>query len=174
MSDLIIIGYDDHGTAQRAYEKVVALGHDHIVELTGLALVTVDDEGKSHVDTPGRMVAGSAAAGALWGTLLGVLFLVPVAGILIGGALGALMGRLGKSGIDASFRDRVRSMLSPGHAAVVLMATRMTEDKFSDAMRPFGGEVLQTSLSHEDERALVEELRAAWPHRRLRHWSRSD
>jgi uncharacterized membrane protein len=55
----------------------------------------------------------------------------------------------------------VRSMLSPGHAAVVLMATRMTEDKFSDAMRPFGGEVLQTSLSHEDERALAEDLRAA-------------
>jgi uncharacterized membrane protein len=54
------------------------------------------------------------------------------------------------------------------------MAVKMTEHKFSEAMRPFGGEVLQTSLSHEDERALVEELRAAWPHRRLRHWSRSD
>jgi uncharacterized membrane protein len=161
MSDLIIIGYDDHDTAKRSYEAVMALQRDHIVELSGLALVTVDDEGKSHVDTPGRLVAGSAAAGALWGTLLGVLFLVPVAGILIGGALGALMGRLGKSGIDASFRNRVHTMLGPGRAAVVLMATKMTEDKFAEAMRPFGGEVLQTSLSHEDERALTEELRAA-------------
>jgi uncharacterized membrane protein len=161
MSDLIIIGYDDHGTAKRAYESVMALERDHVVELNGLALVTVDDEGKSHVETPGRMVAGSAAAGALWGTLLGVLFLVPVAGVLIGGALGALMGRLGKSGIDASFRNRVQSMLSPGRAAVVLMAAKMTEDKFAETMRTFGGEVLQTSLSHEDERALAEELRAA-------------
>jgi uncharacterized membrane protein len=161
MSDLIIIGYDDHGTAKQAYESVMTLERDHVVDLNGLALVTVDLEGKSHVETPGRVVAGSAAAGALWGTLLGVLFLVPVAGILIGGALGALMGRLGKSGIDASFRNRVQSMLSPGRAAVVLMAAKMTEDKFSEAMRPFGGELLQTSLSHEDERALAEELRAA-------------
>jgi uncharacterized membrane protein len=60
------------------------------------------------------MIARSAASGALWGALFGILFLVPVAGMLMGGALGALMGRLGKSGIDASFRQRVQSMLVPG------------------------------------------------------------
>jgi uncharacterized membrane protein len=54
VSDLIIIGYDDHDTAKRAYEQVIALHHDHVVDLTGLAVVTVDNEGKSHVDTPGR------------------------------------------------------------------------------------------------------------------------
>jgi uncharacterized membrane protein len=161
MSDLITIGYGDHDTAKRAYEAVMALQRDHVVDLTGLALVTVDEEGKSHVDTPGRLVAASAASGALWGMLLGVLFLVPVAGALVGGALGAVMGRLGKSGIDASYRERVRSMLTPGRAAVVLMTTKVTEDKFAEALRPFGGEVLQTSLSREDERALAEELSAA-------------
>jgi uncharacterized membrane protein len=49
-------------------------------------------------------------------------------------------------------------MLSPGKAAVVIMATKITEDKFREAMRPYGGEVLQTSLSNEDERELAEEL----------------
>jgi uncharacterized membrane protein len=160
MSDLIIIGYDDHGTATRAYEQVLSLQRDHVVDLTGLAVVTVDDQGKSHVDTPGKMVSGSAASGALWGALFGILFLVPAAGILIGGALGALMGRLNKSGINASFRQRVQSMLAPGKAAVVIMTTRRTEDKFTAAMRPFGGEVLQTSLSNEDEKELAEELSA--------------
>jgi hypothetical protein len=53
MSDLIIIGYDDHDTAKRAYAQVIELQKDHIVELNGLAVVTVDTEGQSHVDTPG-------------------------------------------------------------------------------------------------------------------------
>jgi uncharacterized membrane protein len=161
MSDLIIIGYDDHDTARHAYEQVMALHDDHVVDLTGLAVVTVDDEGKSHVDTPGRAISASAASGALWGALFGLLFLVPLAGVLIGGALGALMGRLSKSGIDASFRQRVQAMLAPGKAAVVIMTSKITEDKFAAALRPFGGQVLQTSLSDEDEKELAEELGVA-------------
>ena len=158
MSELIVVGYDDHDTAKRAYQQVLTLQNDFVVDLTGLAVVTVDADGKSHVDTPGRPVGGSAASGALWGMLFGILFFVPFAGALIGGAMGALMGRLAKSGIDSAFRDRVRSMLSPGKAAVVIMASKLTQDKFAEAMRPFGGEILQTSLSTEDEKELAEEI----------------
>lgn len=161
MSDLIILGYDDHDTATRAYEEVLRLQNDHIVDLSGLAVVTVDDKGKSHVDTPGKLVSGSAASGALWGMVVGLLFLVPIGGLLLGGAMGAVMGRLGKSGIDATFRERVQGMLTPGRAAVVIMATKITEDKFGSAMKPYGGEVLQTSLSTEDERELAGELAAS-------------
>ena len=54
MSDLIVIGYDDHDTARRSYEKVLELQKHHIVNLTGLAVVTVDSDGQTHVDTPTR------------------------------------------------------------------------------------------------------------------------
>jgi uncharacterized membrane protein len=158
MSELIIIGYDDQDTARRAYEQVQQLQQDFVVDLSGLALVTVDTEGKNHVETPSKIVGVSAASGALWGTLLGILFLVPVVGLLVGGALGALFGSLDKSGIDRAFRARVQSLLEPGKAAVVVMASKITEDKFASAMRPYGGEVLQTSLSEEDERELAAEL----------------
>ncbi|MCY1138001.1 DUF1269 domain-containing protein [Actinoplanes sp. Pm04-4] len=158
MSDLIILGYQDHDTAVKAYEEVQRLQNDHIVDLSGLAVVTVDDKGRSHVDTPGKVVSGSATSGALWGTLIGLLFLAPIGGLIFGGALGALMGKLGKSGIDASFRERVQGMLTPGRAAVVIMTTKITEDKFASALKPYGGEVLQTSLSEEDEKELAGEL----------------
>lgn len=161
MSELIIIGYPDQSAAQGAYEQVQALRHDHIVDLAGLALVSVDDNGKTHVDTPGRLVAGSATTGALWGMLFGILFFLPVGGLLIGGAMGALVGKLGKSGIDAAFRERVQAMLAPGRSAVVIMATKITEDKFAAALKPYGGELLQTSLSTEDERELAGELGGA-------------
>lgn len=160
MSELIILGYDDHDTAQKAYERVIGLQRDFVVDLSGLAVVRVDADGKQHVDTPARIVGASAASGALWGWLFGLLFLAPGLGLLVGGAIGALSGRLGKAGIDRAFQERVHAMLSPGKAAVVLMAKKITEDKFGSAMSEFGGTVLQTSLSAEDEKELADELAA--------------
>ena len=43
-------------------------------------------------------------------------------------------------------------------AAVFMVVDEMTTDKFIDAIRPFGGDVLQTSLSIKDEEELKHEL----------------
>ncbi len=87
MSDLIIIGYDDHAAAQGAYKEVQKLHTDLVVQLSGLALVTVDEDGKQHVETPAPIVGASASSGALWGVLVGMLFLAPGVGMLMGGAI---------------------------------------------------------------------------------------
>ena len=158
MSELIVIGYDDHDKATAAYNEVIAMQGDFVVELTGLAIVTVDEDGKSHVETPQKIVGMSAASGALWGMLLGLLFFVPFAGLAIGGLMGALFGKLGKSGINQEFRSQVNALLEPGKAAVVVMASKITEDKFADRIKPFGGNLLKTSLSEEDEKELASEL----------------
>jgi uncharacterized membrane protein len=158
MSELIVIGYDNQGTATQAYNLVLALNKDFVVTLNGLALVTVDAEGRSHVETPQKIVGVSAASGALWGALIGLLFFVPGVGLLVGGAMGALFGKLSKSGINDQFRSQVQAMLKPGSAAVVIMASKITEDKFGDAMRPYGGELLKTSLSEDDEKQLAADL----------------
>lgn len=158
MSELIIVGYDDHATAGRAADKVIQLQRDYVVELRGLATVRVDEDGKKHVDLPHKIVGASAAAGGLWGVLIGLLFLAPGLGLVLGGAVGALSGKLSKSGINRSFRERVEDMLEPGHAALVVMAGKITEDKFNAALAEFGGTVLQTSLSQENEDELAAEL----------------
>lgn len=51
---------------------------------------------------------------ALFGLLLGLLFFLPGM-VLLGGAVGALMGTLDKSGVDATFRNRVEHPVEPGH-----------------------------------------------------------
>jgi uncharacterized membrane protein len=160
MSDLIVIGYESPNTARRAYEQVQRLQHDFVVDLRGLAVVDVDHEGKTHVDTPQRIIGSSAAAGATFGLLLGLLFFVPGM-VLLGGTIGALIGKFSKSGIDKNFRDRVTHLIEPGHSAVVIMAAKITEDKFASAMQPFGGTLLKTSMSEADEKELAEELSGA-------------
>ena len=77
MSELIIIGYDDHATAEAAQARVLQLQKDFVIDLSGLAVVRVDDDGKKHIDTPGSIVGVSATSGALWGMIIGLLFLVP-------------------------------------------------------------------------------------------------
>ncbi|MGV8964777.1 MAG: DUF1269 domain-containing protein [Cellulomonas sp.] len=158
MSELIVIGYDDQNVATQAYNQVTTLQKDFVVQLTGLAIVRMDASGKSHVETPAKIVGVSAASGALWGMIIGLLFLVPFVGLALGGAMGALMGKLGKSGVNDEFRSQVQSMLKPGGAAVVVMASKITDDKFAEAMKQYGGTLLKTSLSEADEKELAGEL----------------
>lgn len=157
MSDLIVIGYDNPQTARQAYEQVQHLGRDFVVDLRGLAIVDVDADGKTHVDTPQRIVGTSAVGGAVFGMLIGLLFFVPGM-VLLGGTIGALIGKFNKSGVNAEFRDRVAHLIEPGHSAVVIMAAKVTEDKFGSAMRAYGGTILKTSMSESDENELAEEL----------------
>lgn len=95
MSELIVIGYDDPAVAQKAFKAVQKLEKDKAADLTGLAVVRVDEDGETHVDTPRRdeRVARSATAGALWALVFGILFATSGLG-LVGAALGGLYGKL--------------------------------------------------------------------------------
>ncbi|MFD3659017.1 DUF1269 domain-containing protein [Streptomyces sp. NPDC058659] len=159
MSELIVIGYADHAVAREAFKTVQKLRDDHVLDLKGLAVVRVDEDGETHVDTPKKSeeVALSATAGALWGMVFGMLILTPGIGV-VGAALGGLIGKLNQMGVDGRFRKQVQELLEPGSAAVVVMASKITEDRFATAMEPFGGTVLKTSLPEESERELAEQL----------------
>jgi uncharacterized membrane protein len=158
MSELIVIGFDNPVKATAAYDEVLALQSDFIVDLRGVAVVTVDADGETHVKTPQKIVGMGAASGALWGMLIGLLFFVPFFGAALGGATGALFGKIAKYGINDTFRTQVQDLLQPGHAAVVMMAEKITEDKFAERLAPYGGQLLKTSLSEQDEQELAHDL----------------
>ncbi|AWB86190.1 DUF1269 domain-containing protein [Mycetocola zhujimingii] len=160
MADLIVISFDTKTDAEAAYNKVLELQDDLIVQLAGLALVTVDDEGKTHVTHPGPVgkVGIGAAGGAVFGALLGILFFMPLVGLVIGGAFGALFAALDKAGINSEFRERVQDTVSAGKSAIVLYATKLTQDKFTEALAPYNGTVVQTSLSKEQEAQLADNI----------------
>ena len=93
-----------------------------------------------------------------WGFLFGLLFFIPVFGLAIGAGMGALMGKLTKTSIDKQFQDQVRGMVQPGTSALFLMLEKVTPDKAVEAMSKYGGTVLKTSLSKDDEKELQEAL----------------
>ncbi|MFD9029629.1 DUF1269 domain-containing protein [Streptomyces sp. NPDC059567] len=159
MSELIVIGYEERSVANKAFKTVQELEKAHVVTLGGLAVVSVDLEGEIHVDTPRKSekTAISATAGALWGLVFGMIVLTPGLGV-VGAAIGGLIGKLNQMGIDKGFREKVQSLLEPGSSAVVIMASKMDDEKFAAAMQGYGGTVLKTSLAEEDEKELVAQL----------------
>jgi len=81
-----------------------------------------------------------------------------VFGMAIGAGMGALMGKLTKTSIDRQFQDQVRDLVKPGTSALFLMLEKVTPDKAVEAMSKYGGTVLKTSLSKDDEQQLQDAL----------------
>jgi uncharacterized membrane protein len=158
MADLIAIGYPDEATAEAAAEEARGLARDLIIEPDAIAAIVRDKEGKFHVHTSHHPVSAGATWGMFWGVLFGLLFFIPVFGLAVGAGLGALMGKITKTGIDKAFQDQVRDMLQPGTSALFLMVEKVTPDKAVEALSKYGGTVLKTSLSKDDEKELQEAL----------------
>ena len=93
--------------------------------------------------------------------MFGLLFFIPVFGMAVGAGLGALMGKFAKTSIDRQFQDQVRDMVQPGTSALFLMLEKVTPDKAVEAMSKYGGTVLKTSLSKDDEKELQDALHGA-------------
>jgi len=160
MADLVVIGYPDEATAEKAYEVVGKLQYDLVMQVHGAAVVTKDAAGKTKTVTKTGTVGASALVGGFFGLLFGLLFFVPVGGLVFGGIEGALFGELGGLGIKDEFRRRAQDALKPGTAALVLFVDKWTEDKALAALGPLGGEVIKTSLSDEATKEINAALEA--------------
>lgn len=157
MSDLVAIAYDDVETATRVRDKVRELQTQHIIEVSDAVVVERRQDGRIKLHQAVNTVAGGAAGGALWGGLIGLIFLQPLLGAAIGGATGAAVGAVTDLGIDDDFMRQLGEGLRPGAAAVFLLINKSTPDKVLPELARFGGQVIRTSLSREQE----EQLRGA-------------
>ena len=161
MSDLIVIGYPDEETAQNVWEELVKLEHDYLVDLEDAAIIRRDQKGKLHITTPAHhAVAWGSFSGLFWGVLIGLLFLFPLAPLVgvAGGIMGAALGAAENLGIKDDFKQRVQDMLEPGTSAILVILRKATYDKLVEALRPYGGTVLRTSLPHGAEQQLMKIL----------------
>ena len=158
MADLVVIGYPDETTAAAAADEARRLAADLIIQPDAIAVIVRDEDGTYHSSTSHHAVGGGAMWGMFWGFLFGLLFFIPVIGLGIGAGMGALMGKFGKTSIDKQFQDQVRGLLQPGTSALFLMLEKVTPDKAVEAMSKYGGTVLKTSLSKDDEKELQDAL----------------
>jgi uncharacterized membrane protein len=160
MAHLVVLGLDNREDAERVFDLAGELAKQELLQLEDAAYAYRDDKGKVRIQQSINLTAAGAASGALWGTLLGLIFLMPVAGLAIGAATGALGGKLADVGINDDTIKRIGEQLQGGRAAVFLLARSATVDRVIEAIKPYNPTVIQTNLSHDREEELVKALQA--------------
>jgi len=161
MSDLLVIAYDTEAQAEEARTRLFALQREYLIELSDAVVAIKRDDGSVKLNQVFQPVVAGAAGGALWGSLIGLLFLNPLAGAAIGAASGALSGKLTDLGINDKFMKEVASSLESGKAALFLLIRKVTADKVMAAMTGTGGTIMRSSFDETKEEALQSALASA-------------
>ena len=113
-----------------------------------------DAKGNIKLNQMINTTAAEAVGGAFWGSLIGLIFLMPLAGAALGAASGAVGGALTDVGINDKFMKETAAAIQPGTAALFVLVRKVTVDKVLEGLKGEGGTVLKTSLDHTKEAAL--------------------
>jgi uncharacterized membrane protein len=162
MSNLVILGFDGFHTADEVLNKLRSLQKEYLIDLEDACVVERDSDGKVHIKQAVNLTAIGAASGgsrgAIWGMLIGLLFLNPLAGMAIGAVAGAgagaLSGSLSDYGIRDDFIRKIGDTIPKGSSALCILFKSVTEDKVIPEIEPYRPRVLKTSLSNEQEARL--------------------
>jgi uncharacterized membrane protein len=158
MSTLAVIAYPQEKTASEAAAKIVQMQKDYVIDLQDVAWVTKSQHGKMKLHEGTSLTGAGAAGGAMWGFLFGLLFFVPLLGMAVGAATGALAGHLSEYGLDHEWLKEVASSIPAGGSALFVMARDTNQERVLPEMAKFGGTVLKTNLTSEQQQALENAL----------------
>ena len=170
MSDLVAIAFPTEAKAEEVREKLLAMQKEYLIELGDAVIAVKDSNGNIKLNQLINTTAVGAVSGAFWGSLIGLIFLMPLAGAALGAASGTLGGYLSDVGINDKWMKETAAAVQPGTAALFVLVRKVTADKVLDRLKGEGGTVLKTSLDHTKEAALqaaLAEVKAAVPPLRL-------
>ncbi len=154
MSTFVAIEYDDPHKAQEVRLTLVKLQREYLIDMEYAVVAVKDEAGKIKLHQAVNLTAAGAVSGGFWGSLIGLLFLNPLLGAAVGASAGAVSGALTDVGIDDNFMKKLAEGLRPNTSVLFVLVRKSTPDKVLAEIKQYGGTVLQTSLSHEDEAKL--------------------
>jgi uncharacterized membrane protein len=160
MTHLVVLGLDNRDDAERVFDLAADLAKQQLLQLEDAAYAYKDDKGKVRIQQSVNLTGAGAAGGALWGTLIGLIFLNPLAGLAVGAATGAVAGKLTDVGINDDMIKQIGQQLQQGKAAVFVLARSATVDRVIEALKPYSPTVIQTNLTKDREEELVEALQS--------------
>jgi uncharacterized membrane protein len=166
MAELVVVAFDDVAEADRALTELARLQKEYLVDLEDAVVAIRQPDGKVNLKQSINLVGVGAASGgvsgALWGSLVGLLFLNPLAGMAVGGLVGAGSGALSGSlvdyGINDDFIRRIGETLQPNTSALFVLVRKAQPEKVMNELSGFRGRVIRSSLSPDQEKRLQEAL----------------
>ena len=171
MAELVVVGFDNPTDADRVLTELTRLQKEYLIDLEDAVIAIRSQDGAVRIKQSVNLVSLGAATGglrgALWGSLIGLLFLNPLAGFAIGGAVGAgtgvLTGTLIDYGINDDFIKSLGDTLKPETSALFLLIRKSQPEKVLAELSGFKGHVIRSSLSPEQEAKLQAVLSRTHP-----------
>src|SRR5450755_2585364 len=111
MSDLVVIAFPTEAKAEEVRNKILELQKDYLIELGDAAIAVKQPNGTVKLNQLVNTTAMGAVSGTFWGTLIGLIFLMPLVGAAIGAASGAIGGALTDVGVNDAFMKEVGESL---------------------------------------------------------------
>lgn len=169
MSELVVVGFDNPEEADRVLLKLSKLKKEYLIDIEDAVVVVRDEAGKVHLKQSINLISAGATtgflSGSLWGTLVGLLFLNPIAGFVLGGAFGvgagALSGSLSDYGINDDFIKSLSETIPVNSSALFILVRKAQTEKVLAELSGVRGKVLRTSLSPDQEKKLQEALQGS-------------
>lgn len=161
MATLFAVIYPSSSEASSAFDQAKALEKAGYMRILEQALISKDNSGEIKIGDENHPVLKGAGVGAIVGALTGAMFLIPVAGLALGAAVGGLLGRHGKSGAEDDFKrfqQTVTSELQPGGGAILLLIQTDATDRVVNDLGRFGGKLISYDLSDEQLADLQKEI----------------
>ena len=160
MNDLLVIAFPSEEKAEEVRQKLFTMQKEYLIELGDAVVAVKTPDGAVKLNQLFSTTALGGVSGAFWGALIGLIFMMPLAGAAIGAGAGAVSGALTDFGIDDQFMKDVAGAIPPGGAALFLLVRKMTTDKVLEGLKGVGGVVLRTSFDKSKEDAIRAALTA--------------
>src|SRR5580704_10126921 len=154
MSDLVVIAFPTEAKAEEVRQKLLAMRKEYLIELGDAVIAVKDADGRIKLNQMLNTTAVGAVSGTFWGALIGLIFLMPLAGAALGAASGAIGGALTDVGLDDKWMKETAAAIQPNTAALFVLVRKVTADKVLEGLKGEGGTVMKTSLDHTKEAAL--------------------
>jgi uncharacterized membrane protein len=157
MSNILVITFEDENQASAVLKSLKNLQNEDMLKLNDAAVIMKDKDGKVKINNMTESnVKSGAAIGGLIGLAIGTI-LFPIAGIALGAAGGALVGKSLGDGVDKKFIQEVTDAIKPGNSAILFLVGQENAGMLITALEPYSGKIYQSSFDSDIE----EELRKA-------------
>jgi uncharacterized membrane protein len=163
MNDLLVIAFSSEQKAEDVRQKLFQMQKEYLIELGDAVVAVKDPDGHVKLNQLFNTTAIGGVSGMFWGALIGLIFMMPLAGAALGAASGAVSGALTDFGIDDKFMKDIAEAVPPGGAALFVLVRKMTTDKVLEGLKGVGGTVLRTSFDKSKDDAIRAALAAQTP-----------
>lgn len=169
MGTLVALGFDGIHRADEVINRLRTLHKEHLLDLEDACVVERDSDGAVHVKQAVNLTAlgesNGSPSGKWLGTLVGFMFLNPVAGMALGATAGAganaVSALLPEYGVSADFTSRLKEIIPKNSSALFILIRKASEENVLADVEPYKPRILRTQLPDDAETKLKDALSRA-------------